>query len=120
MKPYYGLAVAALAAPLLVSGPASAHHGWAGQDNSKVTTLEGRVDAVRYRNPHGELDLTSGNQKWTVTLAPVARMSARGLTEDKIKVGQVVKINGHRNLDPARLEVKANDITVNGQTTSLR
>ncbi len=48
------LSVAAFSAALLVPAAALAHHGWAGQDNAKVTTLEGRVDAVRYRNPHGE------------------------------------------------------------------
>jgi hypothetical protein len=109
-----------LAAALLAPAPALAHHGWAGQDNEHVTTLEGRVDAVRYRNPHGEIDLTQGDQHWTVTLAPVARMEARGLTADKLKVGQMVKIAGHRNLDKSRNEVKANDITIGGQTTSLR
>jgi hypothetical protein len=109
-----------LAAALLAPLPALAHHGWSGQDNEHLTTLEGRIDAVRYRNPHGEIDLSQGAQHWTVTLAPIARMQARGVTEDKLKVGQVVKISGHRNLDMKRFEVKANDITIGGQTTSLR
>lgn len=109
-----------LAAALLAPLPALAHHGWSGQDNAKVTTVEGKIDAVRYRNPHGEVDLSSGNQKWTITLAPVARMESRGLTADKLKVGETVKIAGHRNLDLSRNEVKANEITIAGQTTNLR
>lgn len=117
MKLQFKLAlVAAFLAPL----PASAHHGWAGQDNAHVTTLEGKIAAVRYRNPHGEIDLMQGNQKWTVTLAPIARMDSRGLSEAAFKVGDTVTIHGHRNLDMSRLEVKANDITMGGKKTELR
>jgi hypothetical protein len=110
----------ALAAALLAPLPAAAHHGWSGQDNTKVTTLEGKIAAVRYRNPHGEIDLMQGNQRWTVTLAPIARMDSRGLSEASFKVGDTVKIAGHRNLDPAKFEVKADEITIGGKTTGLR
>ena len=110
------LCLATALAPL----PAAAHHGWAGQENSKVTVVEGPIQAVRYRNPHGEIEVTQGNQRWQVTLAPIARMQARGVTEDELKVGQVVRISGHRNLDMSKLEVKANDITIAGKTTDLR
>jgi hypothetical protein len=108
---------AALLAPL----PAAAHHGWAGQDNSKVTVVEGPIQAVRYRNPHGEIEVTGPDkQRWLVTLAPIARMQSRGVTESVLKVGQVVRIEGARNLDQSRNEVKANSITIAGKTTSLR
>ncbi len=101
--------------------PASAHHGWAGQDNSKVTVLEGPIKEVRYRNPHGEIDLvTADKQLWHVTLAPIQRMSSRGLTEDRLKVGETVRIEGHRNLDLAKYEVKPNSIAIAGKTTELR
>ncbi|OYX34329.1 MAG: hypothetical protein B7Y99_05645 [Caulobacterales bacterium 32-69-10] len=109
-----------LAAALLAPLPAAAHHGWSGQDNAKLTTLEGKIAAVRYRNPHGEIDMMQGNQKWTVTLAPIARMGARGLPETALKVGDTVTVNGHRNLDMAKWEMKANDITVGGKKTELR
>jgi hypothetical protein len=117
MTSWFKLAfVAALLAPL----PAAAHHGWSGQDNAHVTTLEGPIQAVRYRDPHAEIDLTDHGQMWTITLAPTERMDARGVTAKALKVGQTVKINGHRNLDQKRFEVKANDITIDGKTTSLR
>jgi hypothetical protein len=117
MKPLLG-AVAALA--LLAPLPALAHHGWAGQDNAHVTNLEGRIAAVRYHNPHGEIDLVQGDRKWTVTLAPITRMDARGLSEAAFKIGDTVKVSGHRNLDMSRYEVKANSITMGGKTTELR
>jgi hypothetical protein len=47
-------------------------------------------------------------------------MDSRGVTEAALKVGETVKINGHRNLDMTRYEVKANDITIGGKTTNLR
>lgn len=112
------LACAAIVA--LSASTALAHHGWAGQENDKVTVLEGKIDAVRYHNPHGEIDLTSGGRKWQVTLAPISRMESRGLTEAVLKPGSTVKIEGHRNLDMSRYEVKANAITIAGKTTSLR
>ena len=112
---------ALFAAALILPAPAAlAHHGWAGQDNAHVTTLEGTIQGVRYRNPHAEIDLMSGKQMWTVTLAPLFRMQDRGVTEDKLKVGETVKIDGHRNLDQTKYEVKANDITIGGKTTNLR
>lgn len=110
-----------LAVALLAPAPASAHHGWSGQDNSKVTVLEGPIQSVSYRNPHGEIRITGADrQAWDVTLAPIARMQSRGLTEANLKVGQVVRIEGHRNLDMSRREVKANNITIAGKTTDLR
>jgi hypothetical protein len=115
----FAFAAGALAAAVAL--PAYAHHGWAGQDNAKVTVLEGPIKEVRYRNPHGEIDLvTADKQLWHVTLAPIARMSSRGLTEDQLKVGQTVRIAGHRNLDTGRFEVKANSIAISGKTTELR
>jgi hypothetical protein len=113
-------AVAALPAAAALPSLAWAHHGWAGQDNQHLTVLEGRIEAVRYRNPHSEIDLTSGGRKWQVTLAPLSRMEARGVTEAALKPGSTVKIEGHRNLDQSRYEVKANSITIGGKTTSLR
>ena len=109
-----------LCAAALSAAPAAAHHGWRGQDNAKVTVVEGPIRAVRYRNPHGEIEVGQGAQRWLVTLAPLGRMQARGVTEQALKVGQVVRVSGHRNLDQRRLEVKANDITIAGKTTSLR
>ncbi len=109
-----------LAAVALAPLPAAAHHGWEGQDNSKVTVLEGPIRAVRYRNPHGEIELTAQGRRWLVTLAPIQRMRSRGVTEAVLKVGQQVRIEGARNIDQTKFEVKADNITVGGKKTSLR
>jgi hypothetical protein len=114
------LKLALAAAVLVLPAPALAHHGWAGQDNAHVTNLEGKIAAVRFRDPHAEVDLMQGNQMWTATLAPIGRMESRGVTAGSLKVGDTVKISGHRNLDMTKYEVKANDITIGGKTTNLR
>jgi hypothetical protein len=36
---------------------AMAHHGWSGFDQDRPVYLQGRVAAVRWQNPHAELDL---------------------------------------------------------------
>ena len=108
------------AALLMAPAPALAHHGWSGQDNTKVTTLEGKIQAVRFRDPHAEIDLTDNGQQWTIPRAPIGRREARGVTPAVLKVGSTVRIAGHRNLDMKRYEVKANEITVDGKTTGLR
>ncbi len=48
-----------LAAPgALVSLRAAAHHGWSGFDETKPYYLAGEVVAVRWQNPHAELELS--------------------------------------------------------------
>src|SRR6478735_5639353 len=76
-----------------------AHHGWSGQESDKVTALEGTIQSVSYRDPHGEIVLLSGGQKWDVTLAPISRMQTRGVTEALLQPGRTVRVEGRRNLD---------------------
>lgn len=49
------MAAAALAG--IGVSPARAHHGWSGFDPDRPLYLEGRVDRVRWQNPHAELDI---------------------------------------------------------------
>ena len=114
------LILVAIAATILVPAAASAHHGWSGQESDKVTTLEGAIKSVSYRDPHGEIELVSGGQTWDVTLAPIFRMQARGVTEAMLKPGTKVWISGRRNVDPKRLEMKAENIRIDGKVTNLR
>jgi hypothetical protein len=52
------LVLACLAAPALTCSPwVLAHHGWSGFDQDRPVYLEGRVTAVRWQNPHAELEL---------------------------------------------------------------
>jgi hypothetical protein len=114
------LLLAAIAAAAVLPAAALAHHGWSGQESDKVTALEGTIQSVSYRDPHGEIVLLSGGQKWDVTLAPIFRMQARGVTEAMLQPGRKVRVEGRRNLDPKRQEMKAENIRIDGKVTSLR
>ncbi|MEO6341186.1 MAG: DUF6152 family protein [Caulobacteraceae bacterium] len=114
------LKAAVIAAALSLPAAAVAHHGWSSYEPEKNTVLEGSIDAVRYANPHAEIDMTVGGQKWLITLAPLSRMETRGVTEAVLKVGQKVKVEGKRSLTPSRFEIKCEQITINGKTTPLR
>jgi len=50
--------------------------------------LEGPIQKVSYRDPHGEIEITAAGKRWLVTLAPISRMQQRGLTEANLKPGQ--------------------------------
>jgi len=109
------------AAPLLplAAGPVLAHHGWSSYDANTVLTFEAPILAVRYQNPHGEIELEADGKRWLVVLAPPARMERRGLPREKLAVGTLVRVEGY----PSRVhdgEMRAERITVDGSTVELR
>jgi len=100
-------------------GTAAAHHGWSGFDASQVLRINGRIAAMRFDNPHGEVRLTTAGGEWSVELAPPSRMLARGLTAEKIAVGTEATIEGYPHRQTGRL-MRAERIVVAGQTIELR
>lgn len=111
-----GLAILALA---LAASPVLAHHGWGGNANDEFE-LTGTVErAVSLAGPHATMQIRVDGQIWDITLAPPARTSRAGLTEDAIPVGATVTIHGHRNLDASRFEVKTERVTWNDQTFAV-
>lgn len=110
----------ALAAAILLSaGSADAHHGWGSYDAAQALTLTGKIQDMTYANPHGVLKLEVPGKVWVVILAPPFRMQNRKLPAEVLKVGTTVTIVGYPSrTDPA--EMRAERITVNGQTTELR
>src|SRR5205823_13213981 len=86
--------------------PALAHHGWGGNLDEEFE-ISGTVEApVSLAGPHATMKLRADGQIWDLTLAPPARTQAAGLKEGMIPVGSKVTIQGHRNRDPKRFEVK--------------
>lgn len=115
------LAPACALAALLFATSASAHHGWGGYDATQVLTLTGKIQEMTYSNPHGmlKLELQTPGKVWNVTLAPPFRMQNRGLPPEVMKPGTTVTVIGYPSRsDPT--EMRAERITVNGQTTELR
>jgi len=112
-------AAAALLGGLAAAGTAQAHHGWGSYDSSAVTKLTGTVQSVSFANPHSSVQLAANGKTWFIVLAPPSRMTSRGLPDGTLKAGQTVDLEGYRHKsDP--VELRAERITVNGQTVELR
>jgi hypothetical protein len=95
--------------------PAWAHHGWGGNLTEEFEVTGTLERAVSLAGPHATMQIRVEDQVWDVTLAPPARTSRAGLTEDVIPVGAEVTVQGHRNRDPNRFEIKTERVLWNGQ-----
>ena len=113
------LAVAFAAIVLLAPTGGLAHHGWSSYDAEKVIKLTAPLRALSWRNPHGTAQVAYQKQDWTVILAPVARMEARGLTEAMLAPGRAVTLEGYPRRDGTP-EMRIERITVRGKTVELR
>jgi Family of unknown function (DUF6152) len=85
------------AAAVVLPAAALAHHGWGGFDTSKVLDHTGPILRSTYANPHGTLWMTRDGQEITVELAPVSRMSARGLSDADVAPGRTVRVYAYQN-----------------------
>jgi hypothetical protein len=100
---------------LSVALPVAAHHGWDGNANDEFE-LTGVVDTpLSLSGPHATMKINVEGQIWDVTLAPPARTERAGLKVGVIPKGAQVKVQGHRNSDPKRFEVKTERVTYNGK-----
>jgi len=103
----------------LLALPAPAHHGWAGNFDQEFQ-LTGVVETgVSLAGPHATMKVRADGQVWDITLAPPARTQRAGLKEGTIPVGATVTIQGHRNRDPKRFEIKTERVVWNGQTFAV-
>ncbi len=90
------IVVAMLAAlPLSVT----AHHSMSEFNRDTVTEVEGVVSRVSWKNPHILLEVTSTDPKgaksvWYLEGGAVSAQSRRGLTGDRVKVGDRVRVAG--------------------------
>lgn len=88
------VAFAVLVFACLLGATLSAHHSRAGYDTAKekLTTLNGIVTAVMWRNPHVYLTWDSKDEKgalvhWTGEFSSPATMISEGLSRDTFKPG---------------------------------
>jgi len=90
----------AFAALLFLSLPGFAHHGAAGYDSSKVTTLKGTVTDFRFQNPHAQIlmdvkDSSGKTQNWILEAVGIATLSRNGWTKSIIKPGDTITVTGN-------------------------
>lgn len=88
------------AALLLVSGNAFAHHGAAGYDSNKLTTLKGTVTDFRFQNPHAQIfidvkDASGKVQNWVLEAVGIATLSRSGWTRTIMKPGDAITVTGN-------------------------
>lgn len=84
---------------------ARAHHSFAVYfDSSKDITLQGRVTAFRFTNPHGVIvlqvrDAQGREREWRAETNAPAVLTRRGWTRDSVKAGQEITIEGWPSRD---------------------
>jgi len=85
---------------LLVASAAFAHHGAAGYDSNKLTTLKGTVTDFRFQNPHAQIfldvkDSTGKVQNWILEAVGIATLSRSGWTKSILKPGDAITVTGN-------------------------
>ena len=95
------------------------HHGWANYDQTKTLDYNGIVEELIYENPHATAKVKDKNKIWTVILAPLSRMEARGVTAEMIKKGSTIQVVGYPHKE-VKHEMRAERIFVAGTKYELR
>lgn len=95
------------------------HHGWANYDQTKTLDYTGAILSSVYENPHAIIKVSQDKKTWTVILAPVTRMSARGVTADMVKKGSSLRVVGYPHKE-IKDEMRAERIFINGTKYELR
>lgn len=95
------------------------HHGWANYDQTKTLDYTGAIQSSVYENPHAVIKVSQDKKIWTVILAPVTRMGARGVTADMVKKGNSLRVVGYPHKE-VKDEMRAERIFINGTKYELR
>jgi hypothetical protein len=93
----------------ILTGPADAHHSFAAEFLADETlTIEGTVKEVWFRNPHVRyyIEVTADNGEtvaWDVRTSSPTLLVRRGWTEDTIREGDRVRVEGFLGRDGRKL-----------------
>lgn len=95
------------------------HHGWANYDQTKPFDGSGTITESTYENPHASIKLKTKAKTWTVILAPISRMEARGINADMVKKGATVRVVAYPHKE-GKAEMRAERIFVGDKKFELR
>lgn len=109
---------------LIVSAALLAHHGAAGQDMTKLTTVKGTVTDYQFINPHVLLYLDvkddSGKvEKWVGELNGPNELMRQHITKNTLKIGDQVTVVGNRSKNGSNFLRLHSFITPSGQEIVL-
>lgn len=108
----------AAALALVLAGPVLAHHGWTWAEDVNAEIV-GTIVSARLGNPHGELTLAVGAERWTVEVGQPWRNERAGLTDALLAQGVQLSVMGHKHRDPKRKVFKAERLIIDGKTYDL-
>ena len=95
------------------------HHGWANYDQEKILDYKGTIQEFVYENPHVTAKVKYQKKTWTVILAPVSRMEARGVSAGMLKKGDIIRVVGYPH-KKIKNEMRAERIFINETKYELR
>jgi hypothetical protein len=114
-----------LAASLLISAPAFAHHSMSMYDRDRDTTFKATIAEFDWINPHSQIVFTAtddhGNAvRWVAEGPGPNRLASHGWNKDSLKPGDQVTIVGNVNKDGSPTMRFEKVIFANGQTLEGR
>ena len=93
---------------------------WPAYDQTTPQKLTGVIRSVSYdKTPYGVITIDVDKKPWTVILAPPVRMDFRALTEQMLKVGTPVSVQGFVSRRTPS-ELRAETITLGQRSFDLR
>jgi hypothetical protein len=108
----------AIAAGLLATAPAWAHHSFAAEfDRNKVVNLEGTIVKMEWVNPHAWIHVAAKNPdgtttEWMIEANTPNGLLRRGFTKKSLEQGTEVIIRGY--------QAKSGDNKANGSTMTFK
>jgi len=116
---------AVLAASLLISGPAFAHHSMSMYDRSHDSIFKATISEFNWSNPHSQIIFTATDEhgnvvKWVAEGPGPNRLANHGWSKDSLKPGDQVTIVGNCNKDGSPTMRFEKVIFANGQTLEGR
>ena len=115
----------AVAAALMISGPALAHHSMSMYDRSHDTTFRATIIQFDWVNPHSQITFTVADEggnvvKWVAEGPGPNRLANHGWNKDSLKPGDEVTIVGNCNRNGSPTMRFGKVILTNGQQLEAR
>jgi hypothetical protein len=111
------LAASPASSPDSPFGVAWARGQWSSWDATRIVEITAALEEVRWDET--TVVVTHDGTRKEILLAPIARMTARGLTQTALTAGKTVTIEAYPSTENAN-ELRAERIAVDGRVVALR